>query len=202
MTDFKKIEENFKTAQQWVHALQDRVSTSFPKFLLAFSLIGLVIVGGQYVYLGYLLKKQDEQAQTQIRNVNLLGERLEYQTAIGAVTSCLESRNDSSELHNWYCSQAVEQYRDASENWPQTRVGEVVDRRAYLGMREDLKGYVRGLELGRLTNAHPSGAQATLEFLLSKTIIAAWIFFIFVVLTGSYLFLWVVPRRRRDLSSV
>lgn len=199
MTNLKEVEESFSTAQRWACALQDRVSTSFPKFLFVFSLIGLVIVSGQYVYLGYLLTKQDEQTQTLIRDVNLLGKRLEYQTAIGAVTSCLESGDDNSELHSWYCRQAVKQYRGASENWPQTRVGEVVDRRAYLGMREDLKGYIRGLELRRLTNATPSGAQATLEFLLSKTIIAAWMFIILVVLTGSYLFLWVVPRRRRAL---
>lgn len=197
MTNLKEVEENFSTAQRWAHALQDRVSTSFPKFLLVFSLIGLFIVGAQYVYLGYLLTKQDEQTQAQIQNVNLLGKRLEYQTAIGAVTSCLESGDDNSELHSWYCSHAVRQYRDASENRPQARVGEVVDRSAYRGMREDLKGYIRGLELRRLTNTTSSGAQATLEFLLSKTIIAVWMFIILFVLTGSYLFLWLVPRRRR-----
>lgn len=197
MTNLKEVEDNLSTAHRWARTLQDWVSTSFPKFALVLSLVGLILFAAEYIYLSYLLEKHDEQTQTQIENVNLISKKLEYQTAIGSVRSCLESAGGNPKLHTWYCSQAVQQYRNASENRPQARVEQVIDRRAYRGMREDLKGYVRGLELHRLSNTSPSGAAATLATLLSKTVVAAWLFFVLSVLTGSYLFLWVVPHRRR-----
>ncbi len=165
--------------------------------MLVVSLLGIVLLGGQYAYIDYLLTEAKKAGENRTREVTALGKELGYKVALDAITLCLESVKDNPKLRAWYCQQAVIQYKQASTNWPQERVREVTDRLAYAAMKNDVSHYLRSVELDRLIQSPGSREEEVLKLLLGKTAVALWMFFVVAVMVGAYLFLWILPNRKK-----
>jgi hypothetical protein len=202
MPTIKDIIENINAARDKAFALRTWVTNSFPRFILTLSLLGIVLVGAEYFYLNHLLDESKAETEAHIQEISLLTEELKYKVAIDYISTCLDSESSSPKLHTWYCEQAAMQYRKLSDKRPQGRVREVVDLHAYRAMKNDVLSYLRGLELLRLSNAPPTKVEGTLNTILGKTVVTLWVLFVAGILAGSYLFLWVIPKRREASPGV
>lgn len=197
----KEINENAAVVQNWGLALQRWSSTSLLQFLFLFAFIALVPIGAEYFYLNHLLAEDVALAQTRVQHVKAIGEENEFRSAIRTISSCIDAGADNIELKKWYCQEAVSQYLRVSKNKPQSRVVEATKRLAYRAMRSDVQGYLDFMQLQALSHAPPTGAQATLKFILSKTVVALWVCGVLAVLFGANLLLWVIPWRKHARPS-
>ncbi len=193
----KETVEEFSVAFDKVSALRVWASVSFARVLFVAALLGAALVGGQYAYMNYLLTEARKAGENRTREITALGKEHGYKVALDAITACLESEKDKPPLNIWYCKQAVIQYRNVSANWPPERVKEVIDKHAYVAMKNDVSHYLRSVELDRLTNSPASREEEVLKLLLSKTAVALWLFVVFAVMIGAYLFLWILPNRKQ-----
>ena len=197
MITLKDVEKSINVARRWVISLQSWTSLSIARLLFVLLLLEAAQFGAGYLYLNHLVSKDTAETHLHEQAVSIMGKELDYHTAIAAISTCLDSNNDSAKLHTWYCDQAVTQYRLVSENRPQGRVKEIVSLLAYRAMREDVRGYLQGLQLQRLADAPPTGTQAILKTILSKTAVAFWAIVVSFLNVGAYLVLWVLPRYKK-----
>lgn len=193
----KETTEEVSVALDKVSALRAWASVSFARVLFVAAILGAVLVGGQYAYVNYLLTEARKAGENKAREITALGKEHGYKVALDAITACLESAKEKPTLNAWYCKQAVAQYRNASTNWPPERVKEVIDKHAYVAMKNDVSHYLRSVELDRLMNSPASREEEVLKLLLSKTAVALWLFVVFAVMIGAYLFFWIFPNRKR-----
>lgn len=193
----KKTSEEVAIMLDKGRALCAWASVSFARVLFVASLLGAVLVGGQYAYVDHLLTEAKKAGENRTREITALGKELGYKVALDAITLCLESVKDKPALHGWYCKQAVIQYRNVSANWPQERVNEVIDRLAYAAMKNDVSHYLRGVELDRLIHSPASREEEVLQLLLGKPAVALWLFVVIAVMVGAYLLLWILPNRKQ-----
>lgn len=193
----KETTEEVSVALDKINALREWASVSFARVMLVVSVFGAVLVGGEYAYVNYLLTEAQKVGENRNREINSLGKEHGYKAALDAVAACLESAKEEPTLNAWYCKQSVVKYRNASTNWPQERVKEVIDKHAYLAMKNDISHYLRTVELDRLINIPRSREEDVLKLLLSKTVVVLWVFIVVAVIIGPYLFFWVLPNRRR-----
>jgi hypothetical protein len=197
MGTLKGIAEDVSVALDMGKALRAWLVVSFARFFFALTIFGAVLVGGQYAYMNYLLTEARKAGENKIIEITRLGKEQNYKVALDEITACIESANEKPTLKAWYCDQAVNGYRNASTNLPQERIKEVIDRHAYVAMRNDVSRYLRSVELERLINSSPSKEEEVLQLLLSKTVFAFWLFFLVAAMIGVCLFLWVFPNRNR-----
>jgi hypothetical protein len=192
----KEVTEEIAIALNKFCALREWAEVSFARVILVVSVLGGILVGGQYVYVNYLLSEAKKAGENRSREINSLGKEHGYKAALDAINACLESAKEEPTLNVWYCKQAVAKYRSTSTNWPQDRVKEVIDKHAYLAM-SDVSHYIRTVELDRLISTPRSREEEVLTLLLSKTVTTLWVFIVVAATTGPYLFFWVLPNRRR-----
>jgi hypothetical protein len=198
MVILKETAEEVSVALDKVRALRAWASVSFARFLFVAALLGAVLVGGQYAYVNYhLLTEARKAGENRTREITALGKEDGYKVALDAITTCLESAKEKPTLNAWYCKQAVIQYRKASTNWLPERVKEVIDKHAYVAMKNDVSHHLRNVELDRLMNSPASREEEVLKLLLSNTAVAIWLFVVVVVMIGAYLFFWILPNRKR-----
>ena len=172
-------------------------SRSSPKVLLILALAGVLVVGAQALYLSWLLQKSNYATQAYIKNTGLLSEKLGYETAIDAITACLESRSESRELHSWYCDRADLQFKRNSNQLKYPGAQEMLQMHAYLAMRNLMRGRVRGLELDqqKLPANTPNGK--ILDAIVSKTGTVVALVTTALLLIGVFAYLsW--PRQERS----
>lgn len=193
----KETIEEVSVALDKVSALRAWSSVSFARVLFVATVLGVVFVGGQYAYVNYLLTEAREAGEKKTREITALGKEHEYKFAFDAITACLESARENPTLNAWYCRQAIVQYRKASTNWPPERVKEVIDKNAYVAMKNDVSHYLRSVEFDRLMNSPVSREEEVLKLLLRKTAIALWLFFVVAVIICIYLFFWILPNRKQ-----
>jgi hypothetical protein len=193
----KETAEEVSVALDKVSALRAWASVSFARVLFVAALLVAVLVVGQYAYVNHLLTEARKAGENRTREITALGKEHGYKVALDAITTCLESSKEKPTLNAWYCKQAVIQYRNASTNWPQERVKEVIDRHAYVAMKNDVSHYLRSVELDRLMNSPASREEEVLKLLLSKTAVVLWLFVVVAVMIGAYLFFWILPNRKR-----
>lgn len=193
----KETAEEVSVALDKVSALRAWASVSFARVLFVAALLGAALVGGQYAYVNYLLTEARKAGENRTREITALGKEHGYKVALDAITACLESAKDKPPLNVWYCKQAVIQYRNVSANWPPERVKEVIDKHAYVAMKNDVSHYLRSVELDRLMNSPASREEEVLKLLLSKTAVALWLFVVVAVMIGAYLFLRILPNRKQ-----
>lgn len=194
----KEISEAVTIALNKFSALRAWASVSFARALFVSTLFGVVLVGGQYAYMNYLLTEARKAEENRIREITALGKEHRYKVALDAITACLETEKKTPALNSWYCQQAVVQYRNASINWPSERVKDVIDKKAYAAMKNDVSHYLRSVELDRLMNSPVSREENVLKLLLSKQAVVLWLFVVVAIMIGVYLFFWVLPNRTRS----
>ena len=195
----KETADEVSVALDKVGAIRTWASVSFVRVLFVVAVLGSVLVGGEYAYLNYLLTEAGKAGENRNREITALGKEHGYKVALDAFTACLESAKEKPTLNAWYCKQAVIQYRNASANWPSERVKEVIDKQAYVAMKNDISHYLRTVELERLMNSPASREEEVLKLLLSKTALALWLFVVVAAMIGVYLFFWVFPNRKRGV---
>lgn len=194
---FKEAAEETAVVLDKGRVLRAWASVSFARVIFVVSVLGLVLLVGQYTYFDFLLTDAKKARETRIREITTVGKELEYKVALDGITLCLESVRENRKLRAWYCEQAVILYRQASTNWPPERVREVIDRLAYAAMKNDVSHYLRSAELDRLIQSPGSREEELLKLLLGKTAVALWSFFLVAVMVGAFLFLWVLPNQKK-----
>lgn len=197
MGTMKDAADTTATAIKGALAVRAWASGSSVRTLFVTLLVAALLIVGQCVYLNYLLTEAKKSGESQRREVTALTKELGYKVAMDAITLCLESVKDKPALHTWYCEQAVFQYRNVSTGWPNERVNEVIDRFAFAAMKNDVSHYLRSLELDRLAHSPATKEEEVLKLLLSKAVIALWIIAVLAVTGGAYLFLRILPNRRK-----
>jgi len=165
-------------------------SASPAKRIFFVSLVGSVVLIGQYVYLNSLLQSNRSSSDSHVQELTLLSKEHRYKTALDSIVLCIEATKEKSAHSDWYCKDAVTRYQRASENWPQERVKEVSAKHAYGAMRIDVSYYIRSIELDRLLIRPPTKDKELLDLLLSKTAIALCSFLVVSLITGTAFLLW------------
>lgn len=170
--------------------LRGWVGQSKPKFFIAFCIVLAVPVATVYGYISYLLYVTGEQTTAYVHELRYTSETDSYKSAIDIIASCLDSTQDSKELHGWYCSQAVLKYRDVSPKIKPVidRVDDVAKRTAYRAMLNDVKGYLRNKRLQQEIQSRPTNAKKILSVTLSGTIEALLILVIIAEGLGVFWF--------------
>lgn len=179
-------------------AIREWASVSSARVIFVMLLIESFLLAASYVYVNNLLSETGKYGEIHSQQVTALGKELGYKVALDAITQCLDSAKDKSKLHAWYCKNAVMQYKQASTNWPQERVNEVIDKLAYGAMKNDVSHYLRTVELDRLIQSPATHEQELLKLLLSKVAIGLWILAVATIMVGVYLALWIVPNRKKN----
>lgn len=202
MVNFKEIFENLTVVQNAAIKLQTWTSKSLGYFLVFYILFIVLICSTVYAPIYLLLREETADTSAHTREITSLNTELRYESAIGAITSCLDSEGSNSKLHDWYCHQAVQSYRRVSSMPDQARVNEVVNLHAYRAMREDVRGYLRFLKFQQVISAPPTGAQAISNIIFSNGIVIVIVTGIaFAICQLAYLFFWYTPRRKMAQSS-
>lgn len=171
-------------------------SVSLARTILVMLLAGIALLAAQYAYVENLLTEAKKNGENRTREATELGKELQYKVALDSITMCQDSVKEKPELHGWYCKHAVMQYKQASANWPQDRVKEVIGRLAYGAMKNDVSHYLRSVELDRLLHGPRSKEEELLNLVLSKMVIGLWAFIVAFVLAGAYFALWILPNRK------
>jgi len=197
MGTIKEISEDATIVIKQVVFLQKWLSTSHARVTFVMLLLGICLIGIQYWYLNDLLAKAQKNRENKASKVVELVKANGYQFALDAVELCLEAKRDETNLQNWYCEQAINQYKNASTDWPQDRVNEVTEKFAYGAMKSDLSHYMRSLQVDRVSLAPASEEEKVLELLLTNTMVVLVVVVLFGIMLGTYLVLWILPNRQR-----
>jgi len=189
--DAKFIFDNFNKVIRWA-------SETFLKRFLILLLLAISIVGAQYLYLNNLLEQTKKSSERHVLEVKLLTKENLYKTALDSINLCMSAQEKKLKNADWYCENAIYQYRDASKNWPPEGIKKVIDKLAYGAMKIDVSHYIRSIKFSRLVNTPPTKAQELLDLMLSKTMIIIVIGCILFVFTLFFIMLLRASKHRKE----
>lgn len=106
MVMLKDIAENIKFAKDAAEGARNWASRSVARVLVLSSLVGVFVVAGQALYLNYLLQQLSDATNAFNNTTNILTKKSQYEAALDAISSCLESQGADDNLSDWYCSRA------------------------------------------------------------------------------------------------
>ncbi len=200
MITVKEITEDVSIVFKKIGALRAWTSVSVARVLFVVVLFGSVLVGGYYVYLESLFAEAKKAGENRTREIAARGKELKYKYTLDAIAACIESEKGKVPLNAWYCEKAISEYRNASIDWPQERVKAVIDKHAYIAMKNDVSHYLRSAEFDRLLNSPMPREEEILKLLLSQTVTTLWSLVMAVAVSGLYLSLRTLPKRKEDVS--
>lgn len=184
------------------HAIRKWAYISFARSILIASLIGMVLLGSQVLFMRTLFAEVTKKSEYLSHESATLVKELLYKSALDSIVLCMDSIKEKSSLRNWYCEEAVMKYKRVSEDGTpnQNRVKEVAEKLAYGAMKNDVSHYLRSIELERLHNSPASREEEILNFLLNKVVFTLWVFFAVFLTVGTYFMLRVLPIQKRSES--
>nr|CDQ34916.1 hypothetical protein BN993_04383 [Virgibacillus halodenitrificans] len=189
MATLKDAAENAKVTADVARGARKWASRSTPKVLLLLALVGVLVLVGQALYLNHLLQQSTDATKQYVKTTTLLSDKLGYETAIDAISSCLESRGGDETLHKWYCSQADNQFKLNTEQLKYPGAQEIFQLRAYLAMKNLMRSRVRGLALDRLVPPTDTSQGKTLSVVVSKAGTAVAAILTALLMLGTYAYL-------------
>lgn len=201
MAVLKDVTENAEVAIHVARGARRWASCSTARVFLLLSLVGVIALAGQALYLNHLLQQSKDATKVYVKTTHLLSDKLGYEVAIDAISACLESRNDTTTLHNWYCAQADNQFKTNTRQLEYPGAQEMFRLHAYLAMRDLMRSRVRGLALDQLASPVDTSQSRMLSLVTSKrgTAVAATLTALFLFSTFVYL-AW-SPKRRDKKSA-
>lgn len=196
----KDIAENIKFAKDAAEGARNWASRSVARVLVLSSLVGVFVVAGQALYLNYLLQQLSDATNAFNNTTNILTKKSQYEAALDAISSCLESQGADDNLSDWYCSRARSLFKKNTEqlNFPGAR--EIFQMNAYLAMRDLMRSRMRSLELSKVARPTDTPQGKMLSLFVSKTgtIVAATFTGVLIFSTYAYLAL---PLKSRGNSA-
>ena len=201
MAILKDAAENIKVALDVARGARRWVSRSTARVLLLLSLVGVIVLAGQALYLNHLLQQSNEATQAYVKTTRLLSDKLAYEAAIDAISACIESRSEVSTLHKWYCTQADSQFKTYTRELKYPGAQEMFQLHAYLAMRDLMRDRVRGLALDQLVQPADTSQGKTLTLVVSKagTLIAAIL--TALLMLGTFVYLAWFPKHQSKRSA-
>ena len=168
----KDIMEGVGIVLERAQALRTWASVSFLRVMVIILPLVICLVSAQYIYLNHLLTEAKKSSDQRMREATTLVKENGLKGALDTVMLCMDfPTKENPKLHEWYCEQAVMQYKQVSTQWPQERVNEVVTRLAYGAMKNDISHYLRTIELDNLMHSPASREEEVLTLLLNNTAI-------------------------------
>lgn len=191
MGGLKGFFEDVAVVRDKTRPLADWASRSSSRSLIVLCVVIIGLFSAYYIFIQGLLHVVFEDIESRRQQMQFKGEELQYQAALSSIELCINATQKKPELRRWYCKHATMMFKQSSPRWPQERVDEIIALRAYDAMKSDVAGYLRGIELSRLTHAGPTREQKLLSFLTSKegsTGVLLALFSVFV--GGMYVLRW------------
>ncbi|PKG57748.1 hypothetical protein [Shewanella sp. GutDb-MelDb] len=191
--DVKRIFEYSKMALDWA-------SVNAYRRIGLLLLIASISFGGWYGYINNLSQKvtSEMQAGTSM-SWNLSNSNL-YKYAIDSVQLCLTAIDKSSDLEDWYCSQALLIFKNRLSKAEIKHESELIDRKAYGAMKVYLADKERQIKYNELVNMKPSNDRILLESLLSSVAIGGTLLFLLAIYFLSAYFLYKRSARASNVS--
>jgi hypothetical protein len=199
MSNLKDVSESISVVSSKFKLLAAWASTSRKRYILALLIIGIPIlaVEGSLVFL--LLPQYQKDSERHISRVDEKHRENDYDNALDAVNACISAKSPEPASVEWYCNNAIERYKQLHAVRLPSRVDDVVNRKAYLAMREDIKNDLRFIDLLRVENEPPTLSQKILQITIYEPVLTVWMLTIFLVL---YSFGRLVKKHQRINSSV
>ncbi|WP_188795518.1 hypothetical protein [Dyella nitratireducens] len=202
MATLKDAAENTKVALDVARGARRWASRSTARVLLLLSLVGVIVLAGQALYLNHLLQQSSEATQTYVKTERLLSDKLAYEAAIDAISACIESHSEITTLHKWYCTQADSQFKTRTRELKYPGAQEMFQLHAYLAMRDLMRNRVRGLALDQLVQPSDTSQGKTLTLVASKTGTLTAAILTALLMLGTFVYLVWLPKRQSEEGAI
>lgn len=173
------------------------------KSLLVWGVVNLLLGAATVIGMQWLLSQQSSEGAHWRLELALKTRESILQLAADRISDCIKARGETKTQQQWYCEQAIIEYRKASEGFqPQQYVDDVVQRRAFLAMRSDVAHNIRSVDLQRWNWGRNEDAENQLRFVLSSKGVAIWSGLTSLVLGLTAAVLWLPQRRKAVVRKV
>lgn len=182
MSNLKDVTESIGVVSSIFRSSASWASTSRKRYMLAFLIIAVPIFAVEAGLVFLLLPQFQKDSQEHVDRVVNKSKEMDYENALDAINACISSKSLDPKSVEWYCNEATDEYARLHAPRLQERVDDVVNRRAYLAMRDDVKRYLRFSELLSVENEKPTLSQRILQVTIAKPVVTIWMMTIFFVM--------------------